>query len=153
MKYAFIGTHCIYCHVIIIMYNNNNVFIGTHWMWEMLHMLLKGKPEYSRVPKERLMLSFSTQEFFDRLLPPRVFNTHAPFAGLPLTIRKAENRCKMIYLLRNPKDVAVSFYHHLRSQIDFQYEGTFHGFLELFLDGRGKFQTVRMAHTVALIVV
>ena len=114
------------------------VFAGSHWMWEMVHMLLKGKAEHCRTPKERLMLSFTTQEFFDTLDPPRVFNNHVPFAGLPAAIRGGHNRCKMVYLLRNPKDVAVSFYHQIKSQTDFQYEGSFHGYLDLFCEGKGK---------------
>ncbi|KAK7494089.1 hypothetical protein BaRGS_00014747, partial [Batillaria attramentaria] len=99
---------------------------GTHWLWEMLHMLLKGRAEHTRTPKERLMISFSTQEFFDTLPPPRVFNCHAPFVGLPPSIQTGRNKCKMVYLLRNPKDLAVSYYHHLKSATDFDYDGTFH---------------------------
>lgn len=109
---------------------------GTHWLWEMTHMLLKGKPEHCRLPKERLMFSFGTQEFFETLPPPRLFNTHAPFKGLPLSVRTGQSKCKMIYVLRNPKDVCVSFYHHLKSQVDFEYNGNFHYFIDLFLEGK-----------------
>jgi hypothetical protein len=53
----------------------------------MVHMLLKGRAEHCRLPKEQLMLSFSTQEFFDTLDPPRLFNSHSPYAGFPNELR------------------------------------------------------------------
>ena len=107
-------------------------------------MLFKGKPEHTRTPKERLMLSFSTQEFFDTLAPPRVFNCHVPFVALPTAVRDNQNKCKIIYILRNPKDLAVSFYHHLKSQADFDYDGSFHGFLDLFVEGKCKDELVSL---------
>ncbi|XP_070206434.1 sulfotransferase 1C2-like [Littorina saxatilis] len=109
---------------------------GSHWLWEMVHMLMKGRPEYCTTPKERLMLSFSTQEFFDTLDPPRVFNCHAPWQGLPPALRTCQSECRMIYILRNPQDVAVSYYHQLSKQKIFDYEGSFHGYLDLFLEGK-----------------
>ena len=105
-------------------------------------MLLKGKAEHTRTPKERLMFTFSNQEFFDTLEPPRIFNCHAPFAGLPVALRSGQNKCKMIYILRNPKDIAVSFYHHIKSQADFDYDGSFHGFVDLFLEGKCKAESL-----------
>ncbi|PVD31594.1 hypothetical protein C0Q70_07009 [Pomacea canaliculata] len=109
---------------------------GTHWLWEILHMLLRNKAEHCQTPKERLMLSFSTQEYFDMMATPRVFNTHAPFIALPIAIKSGRNKCKMVYILRNPKDLAVSYYHHLKAAKEFEYDGSFRGFLQLFIEGK-----------------
>jgi sulfotransferase len=47
-----------------------------------------------------------------------------------------ERHCKRVYVVRNPKDVAVSFYHHHRShKLLGQYQGTWDDFLECFLNG------------------
>lgn len=101
-------------------------------------MLLRNKAEHCQTPKERLMLSFSTQEYFDMMATPRVFNTHAPFIALPIAIKSGRNKCKMVYILRNPKDLAVSYYHHLKAAKEFEYDGSFRGFLQLFIEGKGK---------------
>ncbi len=66
-----------------------------------------------------------------------VFNTHLPYNWLPKDEKTGS--MKYIYLVRNSKDVAVSFYHHLTNQIDdnqYSGEGGFSQFLQDFLDGK-----------------
>ena len=68
----------------------------------------------------------------------RVFNTHLLPHQLP------EN-AKCVYVIRDPLDVMVSFYHHLSNQAveDGGYTGSFEEFFEGFLDGTivyGKWQ-------------
>ena len=43
----------------------------------------------------------------------------------------------MILLLRNPKDVAVSFYHHVKGIKFYEYAGKFENFLKMFQNGEG----------------
>ncbi|GMH98693.1 hypothetical protein TrVE_jg457 [Triparma verrucosa] len=67
---------------------------------------------------------------------PRTFKSHAPldFIKLWTTAKSA-----VIYLARNPKDVAVSLWHHSRSKTSFGYEGPFSHFLDkIFLSGRAE---------------
>ncbi|XP_017782112.1 PREDICTED: sulfotransferase family cytosolic 1B member 1-like [Nicrophorus vespilloides] len=45
---------------------------------------------------------------------PRFVKTHLPWELLPKQIRNFERRPKIIHVARNPKDVCVSYYHHLR---------------------------------------
>ncbi|KAK6921959.1 Sulfotransferase domain [Dillenia turbinata] len=44
---------------------------------------------------------------------PRVFHTHIPYSSLPDSIKN--KGCKIVYAMRNPKDVLVSMWHFLNS--------------------------------------
>ncbi|XP_046632598.1 sulfotransferase 1E1-like [Daphnia pulicaria] len=53
--------------------------------------------------------------FIDALPSPRFIKSHLPLSCLPPTL---VTRCKVVYVARNPKDVAVSWYfHHLLDPI------------------------------------
>ena len=41
----------------------------------------------------------------------------------------------MIVIMRNPKSVAVSLYHHLKGLPFYEYNGTFNGYLPQFVEG------------------
>ena len=43
---------------------------------------------------------------------------------------------KVIYIARNPKDSAVSLYHHAKSKPEFGFTGDFNSFCTLFLSGQ-----------------
>ncbi|XP_048736409.2 sulfotransferase 6B1-like isoform X2 [Ostrea edulis] len=84
---------------------------GTHWVWEMIKMLQKGKAEYEKRPKEATMMEFQSVENLSEERRPRVFNTH--FFPNEVPTASLEGKGKNLFLLRNPKDVFVSYYHHL----------------------------------------
>jgi len=84
-------------------------FVGTHWTWEILNVLTTGK--MSTKAKETAMLDFISPEQIDALESPRILNTHHPPHLLPKEI-KEKKKAKIVYLHRNPKDVAISAYHH-----------------------------------------
>ncbi|PVD33114.1 hypothetical protein C0Q70_08563 [Pomacea canaliculata] len=86
---------------------------GTHWVWEMTAMLLKEQAEYESRAKELLMLDLTPVKKLDVLPSPRILNTHLPFLMLPVQQILAE-RVKVVHVYRNPKDVMVSMYHHMR---------------------------------------
>ena len=51
------------------------------------------------------------------------------------------NRSKYIYVARNPKDVAVSYFHFERSfGPDTDLVGTFENFANFLVDGKGKYE-------------
>lgn len=74
----------------------------------------------------------------DQLPSPRVFKSHFPYSmmvgGLPHT-----TQAKYIYVARNPKDVAVSLYYHLRGFCQWDYSGEWGDFFGLFMKGHVPF--------------
>jgi hypothetical protein len=66
---------------------------------------------------------------------PRVIPTHLPYRLFPEKV--LDHCCKRVYVMRNPKDIAVSFYHFHRSHklLGF-YKGTWDDFFECFISGQ-----------------
>lgn len=71
-----------------------------------------------------------------RELPaPRVIPTHVPSRLYPRAV--LERSCKRVYVVRHPKDVAVSFYHlHRSHKFLGYYQGTWDDFFPYFLTGQ-----------------
>ncbi|KAK3731943.1 hypothetical protein RRG08_045002 [Elysia crispata] len=109
---------------------------GTHWVWEIVRYLLAGKTSgVPLVEKDNCMIEWMPADRLRELPSPRVLNTHLLFRQLPRQAK--QTRCKIIYVNRNPKDLAVSCYHHHRKLSEFyNYEGTWDDFLPLFLNGQ-----------------
>ena len=112
---------------------------GTHWIWEMTQMLVAGKAEHDARSKEHAMIEFNETGHLDSFPSPRVLNSHLFLRQLSNEI--VEKRSRVIHVLRNPKDVVVSFYFHMRQLKVFQDNG-FEDFALNFLNstdfqGRG----------------
>lgn len=82
------------------------------------------------------MLANVPEEKLETFPSPRVLNTHFPFRMLPKQMK--EKNTKIVLILRNPKDVAVSFYYHHLGMNIFEYEGKFADHLKLFMQGNCK---------------
>ncbi|XP_034479255.1 sulfotransferase 1C4-like [Drosophila innubila] len=63
----------------------------------------------------------------------RFIKTHFPFSLMPPSV--LENKCKVIYVVRNPKDVAVSYYHLNRLFRTQGYVGDFERYWRYFQKG------------------
>lgn len=70
---------------------------------------------------------------------PRYIKSHLPICFLPNELWTKQP--KIVYVARNEKDAAVSYYHHYHNLHTFQ--GTMDNFCDLFLDGMGKFFLVK----------
>ncbi|XP_029640190.1 sulfotransferase family cytosolic 1B member 1-like [Octopus sinensis] len=108
---------------------------GCHWMWEISGMLLNGSAEYSSLSKDIAMMEYASQDQIDQLPSPRVLNNHLLLHHLPREI--FTKKSKMIFMTRNPRDIAVSAYHHTFQLNSFyHYDGDWKGFFEMFLEGK-----------------
>eukprot|EP00075_Anas_platyrhynchos_P022576 XP_027311829.1 sulfotransferase family cytosolic 1B member 1 [Anas platyrhynchos] len=118
---------------------------GTTWVSEIVDMILQGgDPEkckrdviVNRVP----MLEFAAPgqmlagtEQLEGMPSPRIIKTHIPADILPKSFW--EKGCKMIYVGRNAKDVAVSYYHFDLMNNLHPHPGTWDQYLEKFMAGR-----------------
>ena len=78
-------------------------------------MLTHGKAEYRKESKRALQPEMVPDfDFFETEKSPRVFTTHVPFRWLPK--KHIENGGKIVHVMRNPKDVYLSLYYHIKGQ-------------------------------------
>ena len=100
-------------------------------------MLVRRKAE--RIPeiKETAMIEGLTEEIFDSMAAPRVINTHVDFQYLPKDL--FAKRCKIVYILRNPKDIAVSYYNHHKKILMYEFDGPWDNYFQRFMQGNGKY--------------
>ena len=106
---------------------------GTTWMQYMLHLLTtEGEIDFTHLGEvspwyERsLAIGSMSAADFERYDSPRVFKSHLPWGWLPQPGR-------YVYIWRDGRDVAVSYYHFYRSHLGFR--GDFDAFFERFLRG------------------
>ncbi|XP_006201315.1 sulfotransferase 1A1 [Vicugna pacos] len=116
---------------------------GTTWVSEILDLIYQGgdlkkcqrAPIFIRVP----FLEFKVPgvptglEVLNDTPAPRLLKTHLPLALLPQTL--LDQKVKMVYVARNAKDVAVSYYHFYRMAKVHPDPGTWEDFLEKFMAG------------------
>ncbi|XP_008051936.1 sulfotransferase 1A1 [Carlito syrichta] len=116
---------------------------GTTWISHILDMIYQGgdlekcnrAPIFIRVP----FLEFcapgvpSGMETLQDTPAPRLIKTHLPLALLPQTL--LDQKVKVVYVARNAKDVAVSYYHFYRMAKVHPEPGTWDSFLEKFMAG------------------
>eukprot|EP00039_Didymoeca_costata_P033261 m.41591 g.41591 ORF g.41591 m.41591 type:complete len:343 (-) comp9784_c1_seq1:48-1076(-) len=126
---------------------------GTTWMQQIVLSLLAGG-DANKVRRPMQMSKWperhcSTQSNVDEWIgwsPPaeeqkysptrRVIKTHAPVKLAPWPQDKVPSEAKIIVVCRNPKDVAVSLYHHTIDGTAFKYTGDWDHFAEhMFLPG------------------
>lgn len=63
---------------------------------------------------------------------PRVIKTHLPFPLLSPTVLE---KGKVVYVIRDPRDVCISYHHHCRLMRYDNFEGTFDQFIDAFMEG------------------
>ena len=125
------------------------VFKGTTWLQEIVWQIFHNgetstKKINNRVPfleDSKLLNRTGTDchTALETLPSPRLMKSHLPYHLIPKADSKA-SECKYIYIARNPKDVAVSFYNFLT---DFGekisgFQGPWEFYAKLFLQGKGK---------------
>lgn len=76
-------------------------------------MVIKGKAEYETKTKTASMIDFIPVDILDSLPSPRILNSHFAISVLPDQIRT--KKIKIIHLMRNPKDIATSYFYHAKT--------------------------------------
>uniref|UniRef100_A0A8C6NL82 Sulfotransferase n=3 Tax=Nothobranchius furzeri TaxID=105023 RepID=A0A8C6NL82_NOTFU len=112
---------------------------GTTWMQHILSLVLNGGdltpintiPNWDRVP---WMGSKRLAEIADQLKSPRALATHLLFAKMPPSFHTS--KAKVIYVMRNPKDVLVSSYYFHQMACFLDNPRTFDEFFDNFLEGK-----------------
>ncbi|XP_067654357.1 sulfotransferase 1B1-like [Haliotis asinina] len=106
---------------------------GTNWTFEMTRMLLNDKAE--TIPKAKDLIELTPHDELAQLPSPRIVNAHMKLSESPTDV--TDLKCKVIYTLRDPKDVAVSLHkiYYDRPSPFKRYMGLFEDYLQLFLDG------------------
>ena len=109
----------------------------TTWMEQIVHLLSNGGEQGEKVLSEAVLWVEGAANRYGGLgrltksaTARRLLHSHLPYALMP-GVRDTRARC--VYVARNPKDNAVSFYYHSCSKLG--YEGTWDEFFELFIRG------------------
>lgn len=115
---------------------------GTTWVQEIVY-LISTNLDFRSAAARNMEQRFPYLEYFypgvnsiDKTPNSRLIKTHLPYSLLPESVR-TENP-KIIYVVRNPKDVCVSYYHFTRLVKETGYVGCFEDFFESFLKGNGE---------------
>jgi len=108
---------------------------GTTWTEQMVHLLVnKGEQGEQRLTDAVPWLETlphrpnSMIEFLEAMPQRRLFTSHLPY---PLMPHIDNTTAKIVYVARNPKDVAISTYFHNQSKG--VYEGSWDEYFQLFL--------------------
>ncbi|XP_077423036.1 cytosolic sulfotransferase 3-like [Vanacampus margaritifer] len=119
---------------------------GTTWACYLLDRIYFGKthpeketslPLFLRVPylEQSVPGHPKGKDLIDQLtITPRLIKTHLPVQFVPETFW--EQNCKIIYVARNPKDVAVSHFHFSHMSSAHPDPGDWNGFLQRFMQGK-----------------
>ncbi|KAM6909902.1 sulfotransferase 2B1-like [Xenentodon cancila] len=115
---------------------------GTAWMQEILPLLLNGgdlTPVHTVVNWDRVpwLEEKRLAEIVDQLTSPRSMVTHLPYNLMPPSFHSS--KAKVIYVMRNPKDILVSSYYFHQMAAFLEDPGTFDDFMDKFLEGRVLF--------------
>ena len=108
---------------------------GTTWTEQIVHLLVnEGKQGEQRLTDAVPWLETLPHrpkgmiEFLKTMQSPRLFTSHLPYSLMPHFGNKT---AKIVYVARNPKDVAISTYFHNQSKLG--YEGSWEEHFNLFL--------------------
>ncbi|XP_056903599.1 amine sulfotransferase-like [Takifugu flavidus] len=112
---------------------------GTVWMQQILSQIMEAShPGWAEDVTNRAQIPYLEGRTFDDPFrdrkEPRVVCTHLFPELLPHGVK--EKQIKVVYVLRNPKDVLVSLYHFAHSWVLMDSPTSFEVFFKQFMDGK-----------------
>ncbi|ESO99682.1 hypothetical protein LOTGIDRAFT_226173 [Lottia gigantea] len=110
---------------------------GSHYVYEIVSMLQKGNSEPIPNVMELNHMDFLSVEKVAEILSPRTMCTHRYFDELPVDM--IHKKCKLVQVVRNPKDACVSYFHHLIKTKSVSYDGKFPNFIPIYMKGEVPF--------------
>ena len=88
---------------------------GTTWAQQIVKLIRNnGQQDDVKLTLSLPWLESNEKFDFNCIIQPRGFKSHMPYNRFPCG-PPDETSCKYIYVARNPKDVAVSFYYHTKA--------------------------------------
>lgn len=106
---------------------SNKIPINDRFIFLEICTILEASNAYTK--DERNEYLEDSVEKASQLPSPRFIKTHLPAELLPIQLWTVKP--KIVYVARNPKDVAVSMYHHFRNV--YGYTATFDQHMDLFM--------------------
>ncbi|KAM3927122.1 sulfotransferase 6B1-like [Leptodactylus fuscus] len=103
---------------------------GTHWLAEILKHLYSSKVSLTSAIE---FGDVSKLEDLNKVTTKRIIPTHLSYDMLPKDFKA--KKCKAIYIIRNPKDTAVSLYHYYRDNPHLPTIEGWSTYLDMFLQG------------------
>uniref|UniRef100_A0A0N5A6K5 Sulfotransfer_1 domain-containing protein n=1 Tax=Parastrongyloides trichosuri TaxID=131310 RepID=A0A0N5A6K5_PARTI len=103
---------------------------GSTWLRQIILQLVINDYWESEIPQflASPMIEFMGSSVVDQYPSPRVLKTHYDFDDCPKS-----DECKFIYIVRNPKDAIVSYYHHMTNLSFYHFqEASFEEFFNHF---------------------
>ncbi|XP_070561100.1 sulfotransferase 1B1-like isoform X2 [Ptychodera flava] len=111
------------------------------WLFCLVSFLKQLVPKFitnsvlSALPESREMSALNGLQHMETLPSPRLLKSHLPYKFFPDEALK--KKCKIVYVARNPKDTAVSYYHFYKLSPGYGFaDGTWDLFFDLFTHGR-----------------
>lgn len=93
---------------------------GNNWVREIIELLLNQKAELTDTTMPGLMLELGYHEWLNNIKNVRTIHTHLPYRVIASS--KLIGQSRVVVIVRNPKDVCVSYYHHSRKDIFINYD-------------------------------
>ncbi|KAL2088469.1 hypothetical protein ACEWY4_015368 [Coilia grayii] len=115
---------------------------GTTWIQEVVTLIYnRGDPTVSQTVPNWARAPWLEQYYCPEVLSsgrePRILTTHMPYSALAQALEGS--KAKVIYVGRNPRDVAVSSYHFCHFANFMPTPGSFQEYLNDFLQGKVHF--------------
>ena len=109
---------------------------GTTWMQQIVKLIANnGVETHVNVDVCVPWMELMSLTEIESMSSPRFFKTHLPYQLMAGGGDPANTNAKYIYVLRNPKDVAVSSYHFTKKSYSKSCSISWESFLSIFLEG------------------